>query len=301
MPELIFIAIIALIVLGPQRLPGVLREVAKFIGQLRGMASELTSQFSEEIAMIEELDPRKLINEVTQPLNDLTKPLSETTKPDKKAETSKAAADTAASITTSKKSSASSTSNGEDSSSTEQDGDADQKDAADSDETVDEDRASSDDTKTGPQPQVQTDPSNVASTEPYKNRTANLNLIKQPAKDETPDSVIEVESVIDVKTEVGQDDSSQEDEENQIAPPEMQEKIAQAKVAEEAIGAKANITNGSTAARLVAGKSVTNNGKQSTTQDSESDSDVPNSDTSSPDTSTSTALPKFWWFSRSLI
>jgi Tat protein translocase TatB subunit len=44
--ELFVIAVIALIVLGPERLPGTIREVMKFSRQIRNLTSELTSQFT---------------------------------------------------------------------------------------------------------------------------------------------------------------------------------------------------------------------------------------------------------------
>mgnify|MGYP001824816838 CR=1 FL=1 len=62
--ELAFIAILALIVLGPERLPGAARETAKFLGQLRAMSSEFTSQFSEELQLLDELNPNKLADEI---------------------------------------------------------------------------------------------------------------------------------------------------------------------------------------------------------------------------------------------
>jgi sec-independent protein translocase protein TatB len=71
--ELAFIAILALIVLGPERLPGAARETAKFLGQLRAISSEFTSQFSEELQMLDELNPKKLADEFVQ---DAMKPAS---------------------------------------------------------------------------------------------------------------------------------------------------------------------------------------------------------------------------------
>jgi len=65
--ELFLIAVIALIVLGPERLPGAMRSVANFMRQIREIGSEFTSQFSEEIKMIEEMDPRRMINDVLDP------------------------------------------------------------------------------------------------------------------------------------------------------------------------------------------------------------------------------------------
>jgi sec-independent protein translocase protein TatB len=64
--ELAFIAILALIVLGPERLPGAARETAKFLGQLRAISSEFTSQFSEELQVLDELNPKKLADEFVQ-------------------------------------------------------------------------------------------------------------------------------------------------------------------------------------------------------------------------------------------
>ncbi|MCB0096144.1 MAG: twin-arginine translocase subunit TatB [Caldilineaceae bacterium] len=67
LPELFFIAIIALIVLGPERLPGAIREVAKFLKQVRALGNELTSQFSEELAFLDEMNPRRILEEATRP------------------------------------------------------------------------------------------------------------------------------------------------------------------------------------------------------------------------------------------
>jgi sec-independent protein translocase protein TatB len=64
--ELAFIAILALIVLGPQRLPEAMREVAKAIKQIRELSNEFTSQFSEELKVLDELNPQKLMNDIMQ-------------------------------------------------------------------------------------------------------------------------------------------------------------------------------------------------------------------------------------------
>ncbi|MCS6827262.1 MAG: Sec-independent protein translocase protein TatB [Caldilinea sp.] len=65
--ELFLIAIIALIVLGPERLPGAMRTIANFMRQLREMSNEFTSQFSEEIKMLEEMDPRRIVSDALDP------------------------------------------------------------------------------------------------------------------------------------------------------------------------------------------------------------------------------------------
>lgn len=59
--ELILIAIVALIVLGPERLPATFREIAKFIRQVRNMTSEFTTQFGDDFKALEDLDPRRIL------------------------------------------------------------------------------------------------------------------------------------------------------------------------------------------------------------------------------------------------
>lgn len=65
--ELFMIAVIALIVLGPERLPGTIREVAKFIKQVRAIGGDLMSQFGDEFKDLADLDPRRILNEMTDP------------------------------------------------------------------------------------------------------------------------------------------------------------------------------------------------------------------------------------------
>lgn len=65
--ELVLVAVIALVVLGPERLPGAMRTIADYMRQIRNVSSEFTSQFSEEIKMLEEMDPRRMINDVLDP------------------------------------------------------------------------------------------------------------------------------------------------------------------------------------------------------------------------------------------
>jgi sec-independent protein translocase protein TatB len=98
LPELFFIAIIALIVLGPERLPGTLRQIAKSWGYVRNLGRELTSQFSEEFKALEDLDPRKILNELAD--EELAKDLNLKTTPKKPATTAKPATGAVAKSTT---------------------------------------------------------------------------------------------------------------------------------------------------------------------------------------------------------
>ncbi len=54
-PELIFIAIVALIVVGPKDLPMLLRKVGQFTAKMRALAAEFRSSF-DELARQSELD-----------------------------------------------------------------------------------------------------------------------------------------------------------------------------------------------------------------------------------------------------
>jgi len=87
--ELAFIAILALIVLGPERLPRAMRDVAKLIKQLRDISNEFTSQFSEELKVLDELNPQKIMNDLMQDATSTSS--SETAKKSKPGTTSKTA------------------------------------------------------------------------------------------------------------------------------------------------------------------------------------------------------------------
>ena len=70
MMELFFIALIALIVLGPERMPGAIREVMKTIRYVRNLSNELTSQFSEEFKDLDDLNPQKIMKEIAGDLDE---------------------------------------------------------------------------------------------------------------------------------------------------------------------------------------------------------------------------------------
>ncbi len=64
--DLIIIAAIALIVVGPKNLPKVLREVGRFVGRMRAMADDFKSSF-EDMARQSELDElRKEVDALRQ-------------------------------------------------------------------------------------------------------------------------------------------------------------------------------------------------------------------------------------------
>lgn len=73
--EMLFIAILALLILGPERLPKVMREVGELVAQVRGIVNELNSQFSDELKPLREiqglandLNPMKQIGSVMSPI-----------------------------------------------------------------------------------------------------------------------------------------------------------------------------------------------------------------------------------------
>lgn len=53
--ELVVIAVVALVVVGPKELPGLLRGVSSWIGQARAIAGEFKNELSREAAQAEEL------------------------------------------------------------------------------------------------------------------------------------------------------------------------------------------------------------------------------------------------------
>ncbi|CAN5486526.1 hypothetical protein BH10CHL1_BH10CHL1_01210 [soil metagenome] len=63
-PELVFIVVIALIVLGPERLPSTMREIAKMWGYVRNLSRDLTSQFGDELKVLDDINPQKLMREM---------------------------------------------------------------------------------------------------------------------------------------------------------------------------------------------------------------------------------------------
>ena len=62
--ELVVIAVVALIAIGPKELPGVLRMVGQWMGKARKMASEFQGQFQEAMREAEMADLKKTFDEV---------------------------------------------------------------------------------------------------------------------------------------------------------------------------------------------------------------------------------------------
>jgi sec-independent protein translocase protein TatB len=66
--ELLLIAVVALVFIGPKELPGVLRTIGQYTGKIRRMASEFQDQFREAIREAEMADVKKDIDEATSKL-----------------------------------------------------------------------------------------------------------------------------------------------------------------------------------------------------------------------------------------
>ncbi|WP_342722109.1 Sec-independent protein translocase protein TatB [Bradyrhizobium sp. B097] len=64
--ELVVIAVVALIAIGPKELPGVLRMVGQWMGKARKMASEFQGQFQEAMREAEMADIKKSFDEVRE-------------------------------------------------------------------------------------------------------------------------------------------------------------------------------------------------------------------------------------------
>ncbi len=61
-PELLVIAIVALVVIGPKELPGMLRSWGKWMSQMRGMASEFRGHVDEMVRQSELDDIKKQLD-----------------------------------------------------------------------------------------------------------------------------------------------------------------------------------------------------------------------------------------------
>jgi Tat protein translocase TatB subunit len=99
-PELIFIFIVALIVLGPDKLPEVAKQMAKFVMQLKKTAEDFKNEFDkdmgEDLNKLKDIkdqiniDPKKELEEkfkdIYSPVNDGLKPDMEGWKPMEKDE-----------------------------------------------------------------------------------------------------------------------------------------------------------------------------------------------------------------------
>ena len=70
--ELVVIAVVALIAIGPKELPGVLRMVGQWMGKARKMAGEFHGQFQEAMREAEMADLKKSFDEVKDAATGLT-------------------------------------------------------------------------------------------------------------------------------------------------------------------------------------------------------------------------------------
>jgi sec-independent protein translocase protein TatB len=64
--EFLVIAVVALLVIGPKELPGVLRMVGQWMGKARKMAAEFQGQFQEAMREAEMTDLKKSFDEVKE-------------------------------------------------------------------------------------------------------------------------------------------------------------------------------------------------------------------------------------------
>jgi len=73
--EIVLILGIALLVLGPERLPKLAADIGRWAGKARAMARQLKNQLEQEAGNLQEL--RKPIDDIRNPLNDLRNPLDQ--------------------------------------------------------------------------------------------------------------------------------------------------------------------------------------------------------------------------------
>lgn len=80
--ELVVIAVVALIAIGPKELPGVLRMVGQWMGKARKMAGEFQGQFQEAMREAELVELKKQAEDLKSSVSDLgnLEPLADTQK-----------------------------------------------------------------------------------------------------------------------------------------------------------------------------------------------------------------------------
>src|SRR5205085_8904967 len=67
--KLVIIGVVALLVIGPKELPGVLRMVGQWMGKMRRMASEFQGQFQEAMREAEMADLKKQFDDTAATFN----------------------------------------------------------------------------------------------------------------------------------------------------------------------------------------------------------------------------------------
>ena len=77
MGELFFIVLLTLVVVGPERLPKIMREFGRIVRQIRLVVNEFTNQFGDELQTFQEL--QEPIQELQQLANDIN-PVKQVTK-----------------------------------------------------------------------------------------------------------------------------------------------------------------------------------------------------------------------------
>jgi sec-independent protein translocase protein TatB len=68
--EFLLIGIVALIVIGPKELPGVLRTLGQWTRKVRGMAADFQNQFQEAMREAEMADLKKQVDDIAHDLKD---------------------------------------------------------------------------------------------------------------------------------------------------------------------------------------------------------------------------------------
>lgn len=70
--ELVIVGVVALIVIGPKELPGVLRMVGQWMGKVRRMAADFQGQFQEAMREAEMADLKKQVDDIADSTRDFT-------------------------------------------------------------------------------------------------------------------------------------------------------------------------------------------------------------------------------------
>ena len=64
--EFLLIGVVALVVIGPKELPGVMRTIGQWTRKIRGMANDFQNQFQEAMREAEMADLKKQVDDMAQ-------------------------------------------------------------------------------------------------------------------------------------------------------------------------------------------------------------------------------------------
>jgi sec-independent protein translocase protein TatB len=74
MPDVLFILLLALVLLGPKKLPQVVGQIGKYVAQFQRARRELLDQVSAEVARLEQSETKEIAASIQAAVPNMQKP-----------------------------------------------------------------------------------------------------------------------------------------------------------------------------------------------------------------------------------